>query len=128
MKKPTALLSTETLQARVAELGAEITRDYQGSHDLVVVPILKGSFIFAADLIRSMHGAGLSPEVDFMMLASYRAGTTSSGRVEVLRDIEADVKDRDVLLIDDILESVAELRWYRRMVFRDTLAPESGET
>jgi hypoxanthine phosphoribosyltransferase len=55
------------------------------------VPVLKGSFMFAADLLRAMHGAGLSPEVDFMMLASYRARTTSSGQVEVLRDIETDV-------------------------------------
>lgn len=72
---------------------------------LLVVPVLKGSFIFAADLIRAMHGAGLSPEVDFMMLASYREGTTSSGRVDVLRDIESAVHGRDVLLVDDILES-----------------------
>jgi hypoxanthine phosphoribosyltransferase len=72
---------------------------------LLVVPILKGSFVFAADLIRAFYRAGLLPEVDFMMLASYRDRTVSSGRVEVLRDIETDVTDRDVLLIDDILES-----------------------
>ncbi len=72
---------------------------------LLVVPILKGSFVFAADLIRAFYRAGLLPEVDFMMLASYRDRTTSSGRVEVLRDVETDVTGRDVLLIDDILES-----------------------
>jgi len=72
---------------------------------LLVVPILKGSFIFAADLLRAFHRSGLRPEVDFMMLASYRHATVSSGRIEVLRDIETDVRGRDVLLIDDILES-----------------------
>jgi hypoxanthine phosphoribosyltransferase len=73
--------------------------------NLLVVPVLKGSFVFAADLLRAMHSAGLSPEVDFMMLASYRARTSSSGQVEILRDIETDVRGRDVLLVDDILES-----------------------
>jgi hypoxanthine phosphoribosyltransferase len=73
--------------------------------NLLVVPILKGSFVFAADLIRAMHHAGLSPEVDFMILSSYRTSVKSSGQVNVLRDIETDVKGRDVLLIDDILES-----------------------
>jgi hypoxanthine phosphoribosyltransferase len=72
---------------------------------LLVVPILKGSFVFAADLIRAFYRASLLPEVDFMMLASYRERTTSSGQIEVLRDISTDVRDRDVLLIDDILES-----------------------
>ena len=73
--------------------------------NLLVVPVLKGSFVFAADLLRALHKAGLSPEVDFMMLASYRANTSSSGQVEILRDIETDVRGRDVLLMDDILES-----------------------
>lgn len=83
---------------------------------LLVVPVLKGSFVFAADLIRAMHHAGLSPEVDFMILASYRAATTSSGQVEVLRDIEQDVKDRDVLLIDDILESGRTLAFAKDLI------------
>lgn len=72
---------------------------------LLVVPILKGSFIFAADLLRAFYRSGLRPEVDFMMLASYRQAIVSSGRIEVLRDIETDVRGRDVLIIDDILES-----------------------
>ncbi len=83
---------------------------------LLVVPILKGSFVFAADLIRAMHHAGLSPEVDFMILASYRAGTKSAGRVEVLRDVESDVKGRDVLLIDDILESGRTLAFAKDLI------------
>ncbi|MGH6906868.1 MAG: phosphoribosyltransferase [Aestuariivirga sp.] len=83
---------------------------------LLVVPILKGSFVFAADLIRAMHHAGLSPEVDFMILASYRATTKSSGHVEVLRDVESEVKGRDVLLIDDILESGRTLAFAKDLI------------
>jgi len=97
------LFSEKQIADRMAGLAQEIAATKpQG---LLVVPVLKGSFMFAADLIRAMHHAGLSPEVDFMILASYRAATTSSGQVEVLRDIESVVKDRDVLLVDDILES-----------------------
>lgn len=73
--------------------------------DLLVVAVLKGSFMFAADLIRALHRAGLAPQVEFVHLSSYRAATVSTGRVEILRDVESDVRGRDVLLIDDILES-----------------------
>ena len=97
------LFSDTDIAARVKAIAAEIAA--RKPQNLLVVPVLKGSFIFAADLIRAMHHAGLSPEVDFMILASYREGTRSSGKVDVLRDIESLVKDRDVLLIDDILES-----------------------
>lgn len=73
--------------------------------DLLVVAILKGSFMFAADLLRALHRAGLEPQVEFFHLSSYREGTVSSGTVRILRDIESSVRDRDVLLVDDILES-----------------------
>ena len=73
--------------------------------DLLVVAVLKGSFMFAADLIRALHRAGLAPQVEFMHLSSYRAGTVSSGQVAILRDVESEVRGRDVLLVDDILES-----------------------
>lgn len=72
---------------------------------LLVVAVLKGSFIFAADLIRALHGVGLAPEVEFISLSSYREATMSSGVVTILRDVESDVHGRDVLIIDDILES-----------------------
>ena len=83
---------------------------------LLVVPILKGSFVFAADLLRAFYRSGLRPEVDFMMLASYRHATVSSGRIEVLRDIETDVAGRDVLLIDDILESGRTLAYAKDLL------------
>ncbi|MCA3554266.1 hypoxanthine phosphoribosyltransferase [Aestuariivirga sp.] len=97
------LFSQAQIAERVRAIAGEIAARQPAN--LLVVPILKGSFVFAADLIRAMHHAGLSPEVDFMILSSYRKSTQSSGQVTVLRDIETDVRDRDVLLIDDILES-----------------------
>lgn len=97
------LFDADTIAARVTALAREIAST--GFDDLVVVPILKGSFIFAADLIRALHRAGLSPEVDFVFLSSYGAGIESSGRIAVLRDIETDVAGRRLLLVDDILES-----------------------
>jgi hypoxanthine phosphoribosyltransferase len=83
---------------------------------LLVVPILKGSFVFAADLLRAFYRSGLRPEVDFMMLASYRQATVSSGQIEVLRDIETDVRGRHVLLVDDILESGRTLAYAKDLL------------
>jgi hypoxanthine phosphoribosyltransferase len=97
------LFSEEVIAERVGAIAREVAA--VAPMRLLVVPILKGSFVFAADLLRAFYRAGLLPEVDFMMLASYRERTTSSGQIEVLRDIATDVRDRDVLLIDDILES-----------------------
>src|ERR1700734_2419750 len=71
--------------------------------DLLVVAILKGSFMFAADLLRALHRVGLEPQVEFFHLSSYLDGTVSSGTVRILRDIESSVRDRDVLLVEDIL-------------------------
>ena len=79
-------------------------------NDLLVIAILKGSFIFAADLIRAMHERGIAPEVEFITLSSYGAGTENS-EVKILRDIDSQVEGRDVLLIDDILESGNTLRF-----------------
>ncbi len=108
------LFSETEIAARIAELAKEIAARKPAR--LLVVPVLKGSFVFAADLIRAMHHAGLSPEVDFMILSSYRAATHSSGQVQVLRDIESDVKSRDVLLIDDILESGRTLAYAKDLI------------
>jgi hypoxanthine phosphoribosyltransferase len=110
-----AVLYTEQeIANRVKQLAAAIAAHNPAR--LLVIAVLKGSFIFAADLIRSMHLAGLSPEVDFMILASYRSGTKSSGRVEVLRDVESHIAGRDVLLIDDILESGRTLAFAKDLI------------
>ncbi len=108
------LFSELQIADRITELAREIAA--RKPERLLVVPVLKGSFIFAADLIRAMHHAGLSPEVDFMMLSSYRAATRSSGQVQVLRDIESDVKGRHVLLVDDILESGRTLAFAKDLI------------
>ena len=97
------LFDEDSIAARNEALAKEITATAQDN--LLVVAVLKGSFIFAADLIRALHAAGLAPEVEFISLSSYREGTVSTGTVTVLHDIESDVRGRDVLLIDDILES-----------------------
>jgi hypoxanthine phosphoribosyltransferase len=73
--------------------------------DLLVVAVLKGSFMFAADLIRALYRVGLEPHVEFIHLSSYMEGMLSLGTVRILKDIESSVRDRDVLLVDDILES-----------------------
>jgi hypoxanthine phosphoribosyltransferase len=108
------LFSAEQIAKRNVELAAEIAA--AGYQNLLVVSILKGSFVFAADLIRTLHGAGLAPEVEFMSLSSYRTGTTSTGKVKLVRDIDSDVSSRDVLLIDDILESGRTLAFAKKLL------------
>jgi len=97
------LFDADAIAKRNQALAAEIKA--AAPERLLVVAVLKGSFIFAADLIRALHGAGLAPEVEFISLSSYREGTVSSGTVTVLHDVESDVRGRDVVLVDDILES-----------------------
>lgn len=108
MKKPPALLSTDVIQARVAELGAAITRDHQDSDELVVVPILKGSFLFAADLIRHID---LDLSVEFLGLRSYGAGTESSGVVQITYDLTQPITGRDVLVVEDIVDTGLSMRY-----------------
>jgi hypoxanthine phosphoribosyltransferase len=97
------LFDEDTIAKRIEELARRIADSKPES--LLVVAILKGSFMFAADLIRALHRAGLAPQVEFVHLSSYLDGTVSSGQVTILRDVESDVRGRDVLLVDDILES-----------------------
>jgi hypoxanthine phosphoribosyltransferase len=108
------LFSEKEIGKQVERMASEIARSKP--QRLLIVPILKGSFVFAADLMRACHRAGLSPEVDFMMLASYRESTVSSGRVEILRDVATDVRSRDILLIDDILESGRTLAYAKDLL------------
>lgn len=108
------LFSESQIASRVQAIAEQVAKTRP--ERLLVVPILKGSFIFAADLLRALHRSGLRPEVDFMMLASYREATVSSGQIEVLRDVETDVRGRDVLLIDDILESGRTLAYAKDLL------------
>ncbi len=108
------LFSADEIAARVDGLAGEIARAMPG--DVLVVAILKGGFVFAADLIRALNRAGKRPQVDFMTLASYGAGTESSGKITVARDLSDDVRGRDVLLVDDILESGRTVHAARQML------------
>ncbi len=95
------LYSEEELRARVSQLAAEITRDYTGKTP-VIVGVLRGSFVFMADLVRQIP---LPAQLEFMSVSSYGSGTASSGRLNIRMDLETDIQDRDVLLVEDILDS-----------------------
>ncbi|MBC8129592.1 MAG: hypoxanthine phosphoribosyltransferase [Rhizobiaceae bacterium] len=107
------LYPAEAIASEVERLAGEIAAKSTG--DLLVVAVLKGSFVFAADLIRALHRAGVAPEVEFISLSSYGAGT-SGGEVRVLRDVETDVSGRTVLMIDDILESGRTIKFARDLM------------
>lgn len=111
-------------EATIATRNEALAREIKAAapQNLLVVAVLKGSFMFAADLLRALHRVGLSPQVEFVHLSSYRTGTVSSGQVEILRDVQSEVRGRDVLLVDDILESG------RTVVFAKDLLMARGAT
>lgn len=94
--------SEEDISGRVAEMGREISDRYDADGDLLVVGLLKGSFIFLADLVRAIN---LPLHVDFLVAASYGGGTVSSGDVQLLYDPEASIEQRNVILVEDIIDS-----------------------
>jgi hypoxanthine phosphoribosyltransferase len=101
------LVSAEDLERRVAELGAEISRDY-ADKDLVMIGVLKGAVLFLADLIRELE---VPCEIDFMAVSSYGSSTDSSGVVRILKDLDAAIEGRDVLLVEDIVDSGLTLHY-----------------
>jgi hypoxanthine phosphoribosyltransferase len=107
------LFSAETIARRIDQLAGDIAAC--DLRDPIIVAVLKGSFIFAADLIRALHGHGLTPEIDFIFLASYGTGTTG-GEVNVLRDVESEIAGRDVVIVDDILDSGRTLDFAKRLL------------
>jgi hypoxanthine phosphoribosyltransferase len=96
------IYSQEDIARRVGEMGREITRHYPRDEDLLVVGLLKGSFIFLADLAREI---ARPIHVDFLVAASYGSGTVSTGEVRLVYDPEASLRDRHVLLVEDIIDS-----------------------
>jgi len=112
----TPLFSAEQIAERVEALAGDIAAS--SPRDLIIIAILKGSFIFAADLIRALHRRGLKPEIDFIFLASYGAGTASGGEVKVLRDVETDLAGREVVIVDDILDSGRTLAFAKAFLER----------
>lgn len=96
------LVSEEQLRQKVAELGARISRDYEG-HDLLLVSILKGGAVFMADLMRAVT---IPCAIDFMVVSSYGgANTESTGLVKIVKDLDADLTGKDVLIVEDILDT-----------------------
>lgn len=115
----TELFSREKIASRIKELAQQIDRDYQG-RELLLVAVLKGSFLFIADLCRELQ---TPVTIDFMRLASYGSEMQSSGIVEVRKDLELDIKGRDVIIIEDIIDSGQTLETLREKLL--TRAPAS---
>jgi hypoxanthine phosphoribosyltransferase len=104
------LIDEETLAARVAELGAEVSAEYEG-RDLLLIGVLKGAVFFMADLMRHLT---VTCEVDFMAISSYGAATDSSGIVRILKDLDISIDGRDVLVVEDIIDSGLTLSYLMR--------------
>ncbi len=104
------LIEEDALQRRVAELGAQITEDYRG-RDLLLVCVLKGAVFFLSDLMRRID---LPVEVDFMAISSYGAGVDSSGVVRILKDLDVPIEGRNVLVVEDIVDSGLTLSYLLR--------------
>ncbi|MDX6686376.1 MAG: hypoxanthine phosphoribosyltransferase [Baekduia sp.] len=104
------LVQPDELQHRIRELGAEISRDYAG-RDLLLIGVLKGAVFFLADLMREID---VPCEVDFMAVSSYGSSTDSSGVVRILKDLDAPLEGRDVLIVEDIVDSGLTLQYLMR--------------
>lgn len=101
------LVTQEELQEKIKELGAQITKDYEGE-ELLVIGILRGSVLFMTDLIKAIN---LYMEIDFMDVSSYGEATTSSGEVKILKDLESPVEGRHLLIVEDIIDTGRTLRY-----------------
>ena len=106
------LVDEETIQRRISELGAAISEAYAGK-DLVLVSVLKGSIIFMADLVRAIT---VPHEIDFMATSSYGAATSSSGVVRILKDLNVSIQGRNVLVVEDIIDSGHTLTYLLRLL------------
>jgi hypoxanthine phosphoribosyltransferase len=110
------LLSSEAIQAKVAELGEQVGADYRdalaaNSHDLLLITVLKGAVFFVTDLARAIP---LPTQLEFMAVSSYGSSTSSSGVVRILKDLDRDINDRDVLIVEDVVDSGLTLSWLLR--------------
>ncbi|MFC5369674.1 hypoxanthine phosphoribosyltransferase [Arcanobacterium bovis] len=103
------LFTEEQINQRLTELGDEISRDYEGE-DLLLVGVLKGAIMVMADLSRKIH---IQTAMDWMAVSSYGAGTKSSGVVRILKDLNEDLQGRNVLIVEDILDSGLTLAWLK---------------
>lgn len=101
------LFSEEDIADMVKRLGAQISEDYKGK-DLVLIAVLRGAVVFMGDLMRAID---TDLAIDFMAVSSYGNGTNSSGTVRIIKDLDIDIKDRDVLIVEDILDSGLTLKY-----------------
>ena len=106
------LIDAQKIAARVVEIGAQISADYV-NQKLLIIGILSGSVPFVADLMRNIIG---DVEIDFMAMSSYEDGTESSGRVKIVKDLNVDIKDRNVLVAEDIIDSGRTIARLREML------------
>lgn len=116
MPEPTAstiLLTADQIQRRVHELAAELERDFPSALDLHLVCVLKGGFVFLADLVRNMTRP-LS--LDFMAVASYAKGTTSSGEVRLVKDLDSGLEGRNVVIVEDIVDTGLTLNYLQEIL------------
>jgi hypoxanthine phosphoribosyltransferase len=110
VKIGSTLVSAEQIDAKLAEMGAAITRDYEGK-DLLMVGVLKGAFVLMADLARHVH---LPVEFDFMAVSSYGSATKTSGVVRILKDLDHEIAGKHVLIVEDIIDSGLTLHYLMR--------------
>ena len=107
------LFTEEELRSKVAQMGAHITRDFQGK-DVVLVSVLRGSYIFMADLTRNIN---LPCTLDFMSVSSYGAGTVSTGQVKITRDLSEPIEGKHLIIVEDILDSGNTLYYLRDVLY-----------
>jgi hypoxanthine phosphoribosyltransferase len=110
------LLSSQAIQDKVAELGAQLGADYRDaiaetSQDLLLITVLKGAVFFVTDLARAIP---VPTQLEFMAVSSYGSSTSSSGVVRILKDLDRDINDRDVLIVEDVVDSGLTLSWLLR--------------
>ena len=107
-KSPEVLISEEEIQARVLELAAEISADYEDADDLVMVGVLKGSFIFLADLSRRLS---IPRTIEFIAVSSYGNGSVASGAVRLVMDVRGNIEGKHVLIVEDIVDTGHTLKY-----------------
>ena len=110
------LLSSQAIQDKVAELGAQVGADYrdviaENAQDLLLITVLKGAVFFVTDLARAIP---VPTQLEFMAVSSYGSSTSSSGVVRILKDLDRDINERDVLIVEDVVDSGLTLKWLLR--------------
>ena len=123
MSTTNVLLSEAAIKARIVSLAAEIERDYPANEEIHLVAVLKGGFMFMADLVRAMSDR---VTMDFMAVSSYAKGTTSSGQVRVLKDLDSNLEGRHVIVIEDIVDTGLTLHYLQDLL--KARAPKSMKT